>query len=149
MVIKIDRSKDFVGMYGYHLLDKESQYKIESNYRKENLKPNESEILEAIADERNCSKEMLNNLTYSDFMRHINTSSLIRVHFASLIDYSAQNTNMNRSIYKINPTIGDIYSRNLLCILTNDIVQFNASYPHLMTQVNSNSTHFMQTLTGY
>ena len=132
----------------FHLLSQEEQYRIIKNsFRRINKQITDTEILMALSKSNTSSHQMLNNYTVSDYHRIFHVSKLNLERIQSLVDLSAASIkSQKRKLYTEKPQIGDIVTRNLLVILSNDSNYFRVNHPHLTIDTDPNQTHWLQSI---
>ena len=131
----------------FHLLPQSEQYRLAKQaFNRLDIKITDQGILDLLASSNISSRQMLNNLTYSDYLRIFHSSNLYIARLDGLRDLSVQNKANVKKLYAHYPSIGDITLRNMRVILTKQLISFIKEYPHLSDQIDPGQTHWLQTI---
>ncbi len=129
----------------FHLLPLRIQYRVAKNaFKRAGVCIDDIRIIEILSQSMYSSRQMLNNLTLSDYYRELSVSDLYIAKFEVFRDLHVQNKQSLRDAYKYNPNLGDTSARNVLAILTASPPSFRKKYPHLCSSVDPTLSHWLQ-----
>jgi len=131
----------------FHLLSLSKQFeKARRNHRRHGKSTSDSEILDILSKSITSSRQLLNNLSESDYLRIFNCSNLYICRYDVLLDFTVQLKSNMRELYSEQPQIGNIGVRNIRTILARDLMYFAENYPEQSSQINPQMTHWLQQL---